>query len=100
MKHANGFLRLILVVLTCLVGSHVIADEDQKEPSILQELQLAITSVVEVKEIPAVSIAMVDESGPVWVGAIGKANLENDPFTRLGAPTVYSIGVIGLRTWL
>ena len=63
-------------MLTCLVGSHVIADEDQREPSTLQELQLAVAAVVEEREVPAVSIAMVDESGPVWVGAIGKANLE------------------------
>jgi CubicO group peptidase (beta-lactamase class C family) len=90
MKQVNGFLSLILVVLTCLVGSHVIADEDQKEPSTLQELQQAIRSVVEEKEVPAVSIAMVDESGPVWVGAIGKANLESG--SEADENTLFRIG--------
>lgn len=90
MKYVNGFPRLIFVILACLVGSHVIADEDQKEPSTLQELQQAIASVVEEKEVPAVSIAMVDESGPVWIGAIGKANLESG--TEADETTLFRIG--------
>lgn len=103
MRQVNGFLRFIFVVLTCLVGSHVIADEDQKEPSTLQELQLAITSVVEEKEVPAVSIAMVDESGPVWIGAIGKANLENgveadeDTLFRIGSTSKMFVALSVLK---
>ncbi len=76
MKLVRGFSRLTLVLATCLSGGHVIAEEEPIAPSTLQELRSAIAEVVEEQLVPAVSIAMVDESGPVWVGAIGKANLE------------------------
>ena len=42
----------------------------------LQELQAAIAAVLEKQSVPAVGIAMVDENGPVWIGALGKSNLE------------------------
>ncbi|MBT8075534.1 MAG: beta-lactamase family protein [Gammaproteobacteria bacterium] len=76
MKLLRGFSRLTLVLATCLAVGHVIAEEEPIAPSTLQELRAAIAEVVEEQQVPAVSIAMVDESGPVWVGAIGKANLE------------------------
>ncbi|MBT8070894.1 MAG: beta-lactamase family protein [Gammaproteobacteria bacterium] len=76
MKLLRGFSRLTLVLATCLAVGHVIAEEEPIAPSTLQELRAAIAEVVEEQQVPAVSIAMVDKSGPVWVGAIGKANLE------------------------
>jgi CubicO group peptidase (beta-lactamase class C family) len=76
MKLVNGFSRLTLVLATCLAGGHVSAEEEQIAPSTLPELKAAVAAVIEEQQVPAVSIAMVDASGPVWVGAIGKANLE------------------------
>jgi CubicO group peptidase (beta-lactamase class C family) len=56
-----------------------LADEEaEKKPETLEELKAAVAAVVEENDVPAVGIAMVDETGPVWVGAIGKANLEID----------------------
>lgn len=52
--------------------------EVEKKPETLEELKEAVAAVLEENDLPAVGIAMVDETGPVWVGAIGKANLEND----------------------
>ena len=61
-----------------LPGPAAADDESDPKPATLEELKAAIATVVEKNEVPAVGIAMVDETGPVWVGAIGKANLEND----------------------
>lgn len=81
MKLARGFNRLTFFLATCLAGAHVIAKEGTAGPATLPELQSAIAAVVEERAVPAVGIAMVDASGPVRVGAIGKANLE----TRINA---------------
>lgn len=53
-------------------------DEAEKKPETLEELKAAVAAVVEENDVPAVGIAMVDKTGPIWVGSIGKANLEND----------------------
>ena len=51
-------------------------EDDKPRPQTLQELKTAVATVLEEEELPAVGIAMVDATGPVWVDAIGKANLE------------------------
>lgn len=67
------------------------ADEkDEPRPETLQELQAAVAGVLEENDLPSVGIAMVDETGPVWVGAIGKANLEKD--VDADENTLYRIG--------
>lgn len=53
-------------------------DEDAIVPGSIAELREAIVDVLEEGEVPAIGIAIVDESGPVWIDAIGKANLENN----------------------
>jgi len=90
MKLLRGFTRLTLVLTACLAGGHVIADEEPPAPTNLQKLKAAVAKVVEEKQVPAVSIAMVDESGPVWIGAIGKANLETG--VNADANTMFRIG--------
>ncbi|MCH9693376.1 MAG: beta-lactamase family protein [Gammaproteobacteria bacterium] len=55
------------------------ADDDETiVPTSIDELREAISGVLEEHEVPAVGIAIVDETGPVWIDAIGKASLEND----------------------
>lgn len=65
-------------------------DATNLKPATLEELKAAVARVVEENAVPAVGIAMVDETGPVWVGAMGKANFEND----IGADenTLFRIG--------
>ena len=85
-----------LAAAFCLVSATMlaipaIADEEGKtSPDTLQELQAAIAEVVKVDNLPSVGIAMLDETGPIWVGAIGKANLEND--TDADENSLYRIG--------
>jgi len=61
-----------------LICSMVFGDQAETIPSTLDELKTAVAAVIEEKEVPAVGIAMVNEDGPVWIGAIGKADIEND----------------------
>lgn len=59
-------------------GALATADEEaENKPESLEELKAAIAAVLEENDLPAVGIAMVDDGGPVWVDAIGKANFEN-----------------------
>lgn len=67
------------LIFSLILSDPATADEaSDLKPETLEELRAAIARVVEDNDVPAVGIAMVDETGPVWVGAIGKANLEND----------------------
>ncbi len=60
------------------------------EPETIEELKAAIGMVLEETETPSVGIAIVDETGPVWVDAIGIADIESEtPATR---DSMYRIG--------
>lgn len=90
MKITTALIKFILVVVVSVfMTAEVLAQqqvidknakivEQKKGPDNIQELKEAVAQLVKEKGLPAVSIAMIDETGPVWVGALGKANLEND----------------------
>lgn len=78
MPRFNAALYLIFCLL---LSTSLTAEETNDEapgPTTLEELKAAVGEVVSENDVPALGIAMVDESGPIWVGAMGKANLEND----------------------
>ena len=86
MKNKFMPLKLILLFITSLFFTTAYAEEqevqsveeqEEAQPANIQELKAAIAKLIEEKEVPAVGIAMIDETGPVWIGALGKANLEN-----------------------
>ena len=66
------------------------ADEEQRVPATLAELQDRVAEIVAESDVPAVGIALVDETGPVWVDAIGKADLESD--TDANVDSMFRIG--------
>jgi CubicO group peptidase (beta-lactamase class C family) len=68
-----NFVTLLIISLAC---GGLQADGEIRTPATLDELKTAIAAVIGENGVPAVGIAMVDENGPVWIGAIGKANLE------------------------
>lgn len=72
----------VFCLIFCLLLSALLPAEEATEkvpgPTTLEDLKAAVSKVVSENEVPAVGIAMVAESGPTWVGAIGKANLEDD----------------------
>ena len=61
-----------------LLGGALWADEEPAPPATLEELQSAILDLIKEHEVPAMGIAMVDENGPVWIGALGKADIERN----------------------
>lgn len=71
------FIITILGILGLLMHSGLWADEAEEAapPTSIAELEVAISKVLEKHQVPAVGIALVDEHGPVWVTALGKANL-------------------------
>ena len=86
-----------------LSGPAPAEDESKPKPATLEELKAAIARVVEENEVPAVGVAMVDETGPVWVGAIGKASLENsidadeDSMFRIGSTSKMFVALSVLK---
>ncbi|MDH5455977.1 MAG: beta-lactamase family protein [Gammaproteobacteria bacterium] len=66
-----------LLALTATLAGAATAAEPAP-PATIDELQDAVIEIMEKHQVPAVGIAMVDENGPVWVGALGKADIENN----------------------
>lgn len=71
-------IKILIIIISGLVYSQLLAEQVEAEPSNLEELKAAIAELVKEKQVPAVSIAMVDKNGPVWVGAVGQANIEQN----------------------
>ncbi len=81
------------VLTGLLAGGVAFAQEDDDEvatPANLEELLTEIDKVLEEHEVPGVSLALVNEFGPEYVGALGKANIEND--IAADADTLFRIG--------
>ncbi len=78
MKNLQSVFNLLSFILVFQFTQPVLAAEQKVVPATLEELKTAVADVIQEKDVPAVGIAMVDENGPVWIGALGKANIESD----------------------
>ena len=89
MKISSVLLALILGLITLPAAG---AEEEQEKlvPATLDELKSAVAGVLEEFEVPAVGIALVDQDGPLWVGSLGKANMESA--VDADEETMYRIG--------
>jgi CubicO group peptidase (beta-lactamase class C family) len=82
LRFASSLLILCFSVLA--VAEQEITDptqealEETPAPENIEQLKQAITQIITDKNVPAVGIAMIDPNGPVWVGSLGLANLENE----------------------
>jgi CubicO group peptidase (beta-lactamase class C family) len=74
----NSILKIAVFVLTFFCSLQGDAKDRAPNPKNLEELKQSVAEVIKRYNIPAVAIAMVDDNGPVWVGALGKSNLENN----------------------
>ncbi len=78
MKH----LSLALLFLFSLAIAHQSSASESNRASGTKTIEQLIADIEKLVEdnpkFPAVSIAMVDQNGPVWVGAIGQADVENN----------------------
>ncbi len=112
MRNKYTPLKLILLFITSLFFISAYAEEqetqsteeqEEAQPSNIQELKAAIAKLIEEKDVPAVGIAMIDETGPVWIGALGKANLENnvaadeDSLFRIGSTSKMFVALSVLK---
>ena len=80
----------VLLLVSLLGITPAWADEEKKVPASLDELKILVAETIEEHQVPAVGIAMLGPEGEVWVGSLGKANLEND--VPADADTLYRIG--------
>ncbi len=87
-----GHLRSIVVLLGLFACAGVVAHEDEEAivAETIDELLEAINDVLEEHDTPGVAIAIVNEDGPEYIGALGKANVEND--IAADADTLFRIG--------
>ncbi|MGB5489522.1 MAG: serine hydrolase domain-containing protein [Woeseiaceae bacterium] len=100
----NRLTAIATLVLILPLTPLLLADEESEVvPQTLQELQDAVANVVEENNLPAVGIAMVDETGPVWVDALGMANLEDsidadaDSMFRIGSTSKMFVALSVLK---
>jgi CubicO group peptidase (beta-lactamase class C family) len=85
---------LIGLAVTLSLFAHGVcsADEEEEElePTTIEELEAAIAELIAEREVPAVGITLVDETGPILITAIGKADLEAD--IDVDADSMFRIG--------
>ena len=80
-----------LAAITLLFASVATAqDEETPTPQTVDELLEAISKVMDENEVSAMGLTLVDEAGPVWIGSLGKASIEDD--IDADADTIYRIG--------
>jgi len=89
MNNGIRFWMVAMAMLLCIFSTGSVAQDD--EPA-LEELKASIEELLNEYQMPAVSIAMLDEHGPVWIEALGKSNLEQN--TDADANTLFRIGSI------
>jgi CubicO group peptidase (beta-lactamase class C family) len=77
MKYKN-LLIIISFLLVCFKSLSISAEEKKTGPMNIEELKKSLAKIIDDYDIPAVGIAMVDQNGPVWTGALGKANIEKN----------------------
>jgi len=84
---------LLTAAILLLAAAGAAADDSEAPaPASVDELIAAIEAVVEAKDVPSAGLALVDASGPYWVGAIGVADRETG--RAASADTLYRIGSV------
>ena len=85
--------KLISAFAVVVFGLSVAMAQDDEEPivpSTVDELLEAISDTLEEHAVPAVGLTLVDATGPIWVGSLGKADVAADK--DADADTIYRIG--------
>ena len=86
-------MRRAAMLLGIMVCGAAWAQDEEEEPIVPQsidELLVEINNVLEEHEVPGVALAIANEDGPEWVGALGKANIENN--IEADGDTLFRIG--------
>ncbi len=81
---------IVLLGLFAFAGAVAQDEEDAIVPETIDELLAAVNDVLEETDTPGIALAVVNEGGPEYIGALGKANVEND--IDADADTLFRIG--------
>jgi CubicO group peptidase (beta-lactamase class C family) len=81
---------VLLGVMICATGRAQDDDEELVVPQSIDELLAEIDKVLEEHEVPGVALAIANADGPEWVGAVGKADIENN--IAADGETLFRIG--------
>ena len=90
MKTKFSTCAFVACLAALLVADCAWAEDETPVPATLEELQQLVTEIVEENDVPAVGIALVEKTGPIWIDAIGKADIESD--TDADADSMFRIG--------
>ncbi len=82
-------LALIVGLFAC-AGALAQDDEETIVPQTIDELLTAIDEVLEEHDTPGIALALVNEDGPEYIGALGLADVESG--TAADADTLFRIG--------
>ena len=76
----KSFLAIVTFLLVCFTSASCEGrrQNNTPTPTNIDELKKAVAEIIDDHDVPAVGIAMVDQNGPVWIGALGKANIEKN----------------------
>ena len=91
------------LIIFLLLPLQLIAAVENPNTSTLKELKRKITEIIDVNNVPAASIALVNENGPIWIDAIGKSNKKNnisankDTLFRVGSTSKLFVGLSILK---
>lgn len=86
----GALLPIVALGLLSLDAAPAQDDEEKVVPKTVDELIEAIGDVQEEHDVPAVGLALVDATGPVWVGSLGTADIATG--RQADAGTIYRIG--------
>ncbi len=93
---ASRLLHVLMLSFALLINVGAYSQDDAEaptedaKPATLEELKAAIEAKIVERNLPAVGIAMIDETGPVWVDSLGTANFEKN--IAADADTMFRIG--------
>lgn len=68
----------IVLFIYILISSVSLAKDESPTPNTIEELQSAVLKIIEKYNIPAVGIAIIEADKTLWVGSLGKANLDKN----------------------
>jgi CubicO group peptidase (beta-lactamase class C family) len=78
MMSRKNLLVIVSFLLLCFTSVSNLAEENTPAPTNIDELKKSVAKIIARYDIPAIGIAMVEQNGPVWIGALGKANIKNN----------------------
>ena len=75
---SKNILIIVGFLLVTFTSGSTFSKENTPAPTNIEELKKSVAKLRDDYDVPAVGIAMIDQNGPVWIGSLGKANIEKN----------------------